>query len=214
MKGNLVRTIALLSGLLLLPLPAFADTHVFDYDYLDLGHTRYQADGGTAGSGGYADLSLGVLDDVQLRAGYTSLSFPLGVSYKDYDLGISGESAINEYTDIYTDVLYLNDRFDHLGNHVTDDGYRVAVGLRHRPYKIQWLEVDGWLAHNWMSATASPTGGSQQAFLPQSATEIGAGIMFQPIHWLSFGLSYAHAINSGNTTSLRVRFYFGGLGQF
>ena len=214
MKGNLVRTIALLSCLLLLPLPALADTHVFDYDYLDVGHARYQPDGGPSGSGSYADLSYGFLDDVQLRVGYGSLNFPLGVSYKDYDIGLSGESAINEYTDVYTELLYLNDRYDYLGSYVTDDGYRVAVGVRHRPYKLQWMEVDGWLAHNWFSANTSPTAGPQQAFLPQSATEIGAGIMFQPIHWLSFGLSYAHDINSGNTTSLRVRFYFGGLGQF
>ena len=214
MKGNSVRTIVLLSSLLLLPLPALADTHVFDYDYLDVGHARYQPDGGPSGSGSYADLSYSFLDDVQLRAGYGSLDFPAAVSYKDYDIGLSGESAINPYTDIYTDLLYLNDRYDHLGNHVTDDGYRVAVGVRHQPYKLQWMEVDGWVAHNWMSAALSATGGPQQAFLPPSATEIGAGIMFQPIHWLSFGLSYAHAFNGGNTTDLRVRFYFGGLGQF
>jgi len=41
--------------------------------------------------------------------------------------------------------------------------------------------------------------------------EIGAAVLFQPIHWLSFGLSYAHAFNTGNTTSLKLRFYFGGL---
>lgn len=214
MKGNPVRIIALLSCLLWLPLPALADTHVFDYDYLDIGHARYQADGGPSGAGSYVDLSYSFLDDVQLRAGYASLSFPEGVSYKDYTLGISGESAINADTDIYTDLLYLNDRYDHLGHYVTDDGYRVAVGVRHHPYKLQWMEVDGWLAHDWLSAATSPVGGAQQAFLPQSATEIGAGILFQPIHWLSFGLSYAHAFNSGNTTTLQVRFYFGGLGQF
>src|SRR5579871_3073243 len=103
MKGKLVRTIALLSCLLWLPLPALADTHVFDYDYVDVGHTRYQPDGGPSGSGSYADLSYSFLDDVQFRADYASLSFPQGVSYKDYGIGISGESAINEYTDVYTD---------------------------------------------------------------------------------------------------------------
>jgi len=204
----------LLACLVLVPLPSFADTHVFDYDYLDVSHQRYQPDGGASGSGTYADLSYSFLDDVQLRASYGTLNFPAGVSYKDYSLGVSGESAINPQTDVYTDLLYLNYSYDHLGQSITDDGYRVAVGVRHHPYSLTWMEVDGWLAHNWLSPGSNPAAGAQQAFLPQSASEIGAGVLFQPIHWLSFGLSYAHAFNSGNTTSLRVRFYFGGLGNF
>ena len=214
MKGNPLRIVGLLSCLLLAPLPAFADTHVFDYDYLDLGHARYQPVGGQAGSGTYADLSYSFLDDVQLRAGYTSLSLPLGVSYKDYSVGIAGETAINAQTDAYTDLLYVNDRFDHLGHYVTDDGYRLAVGVRHHPYQLQWMELDGWLAHNWLSAGYSPSAGKQQAFLPPSSSEIGAGVLFQPMRWLSFGLSYAHAFNGGNTTNLKLRFYFGSLGDF
>jgi hypothetical protein len=211
MKRDTVRTIALLSCLLLAPLPAFADTHVFDYDYLDVGHMRYQPDGGQTGAGSYADLSYSFLDDVQLRAGYSSLSFPLAVNYKDYSLGVTGESAINAQTDIYTDLLYINDRYDHLGHYVTDDGYRLAIGLRNHPRSLDWLELDGWLAYDWLSANPTAADGAQTAFLRRSATEIGAGVMFQPIHWLSFGLSYAHAFNSGNTTSLRVRFYFDSL---
>lgn len=211
MKGNTLRTIALLSCLLLAPLPAFADTHVFDYDYLDVGHLRYQPDGGQSGAGSNADLSYSFLDDVQFRAGYSSLSFPLAVSYKDYSIGITGESALNTQTDVYTDLLYINDRYDHLSHFVTDDGYRLAVGVRHHPYKLDWMELDGWLAYDWLSASPTPAAGPQQAFLPRSATEIGGGVMFQPLHWLSFGLSYAHAFNSGNTTSLRVRFYFDAL---
>ena len=210
MKGNPVRTIALLSCLLLVPLPALADTHVFDYDYLGVGYERYQPDEGQSGNGSYADLSYSFLDDVQLRADYGSLSFPQGVSYKDYSIGITGESAINAQTDVYTDLLYLNEHYEHLGSSVTDDGYRLAVGVRHHPYQLQWMELDGWLAHNWLSANTTPAPGYPQALLPGSASEIGAAVMFQPIHWLSFGLSYAHAFNSGNTTSLKLRFYFSG----
>lgn len=210
MKGTTVRSIALLC-LLLAPFPAFADTHVFDYDYLDVGHARYQPDGGASGSGAYGDLSYSFLDDVQLRASYGALNFPFAVSYKDYSVGITGESAINAETDLYTDLFYINDRYDHLGHYVTDDGYRLAVGIRHHPYKLEWIELDGWLAHDWLSATSDLEHDPQQAFLPASSSEIGAGVMFQPIQWLSFGLGYAHAFNSGNTTSLSVRFYFGGL---
>lgn len=210
MKGKSVRTIALLACLLA-PLPAFADTHVFDYDYLEAGHARYQADGGPSGSGTYADLSYSFLDDVQLRASYGSLSFPQAVSYKDYTVGISGESAINAQTDIYTDLLYLNDRYSRLRRNVTDDGYRVEVGIRHHPYRLDWMEVDGWLAHDWLSAVTDLEHDPQQAFLPPSSSEIGASVLFQPIHWLSFGLGYAHAFNAGNTTTLKLRFYFGGL---
>src|ERR1700742_3761195 len=107
MKGDLVRKL-LLGCLLLAPLPAFADTHMFDYDYLELGHARYQPDGGQAGSGTYADLSYSFLDDVQFRASYGSLNFPAAVNYKDYSVGLAGESAINSQTDAYTDLLYLN----------------------------------------------------------------------------------------------------------
>jgi outer membrane receptor protein involved in Fe transport len=210
MKGDPVRKL-LLACLLLAPLPALADTHVFDYDYLEVGHARSQPDGGASGSGTYADLSYSFLDDVQLRASYGTLSFPAAVGYKDYSIGISGESAINAQTDVYTDLLYINDRYDRLHRSVTDDGYRLAVGIRHHPHKLDWLELDGWLAHNWLSAVTDLEHDPQQAYLPQSSSEIGAGVLFQPIHWLSFGLSYAHAFNSGNTTSLRVRFYFGGL---
>lgn len=210
MKGKSVRTIALLACLLA-PLSAFADTHVFDYDYLEAGHARYQADGGPSGSGTYADLSYSFLDDVQLRASYGSLSFPQAVSYKDYTVGISGESAINAQTDIYTDLLYLNDRYSRLRRNVTDDGYRVEVGIRHHPYRLDWMEVDGWLAHDWLSAVTDLEHDPQQAFLPPSSSEIGASVLFQPIHWLSFGLGYAHAFNAGNTTTLKLRFYFGGL---
>ena len=211
MKGNPVRKLLLLACLLA-PLPAFADTHVFDYDYLEAGHARYQPAGGQAGSGSYADLSYSFLDDVQLRASYGTLSFPQAVSYKDYSIGITGESAINAQTDVYTDLLYINDRYSRLAHSVTDDGYRLAVGIRHRPFHQDWMELDGWLARNWLSAVTDVAQDPQQALLPASSTEIGAGVMFQPIHWLSFGLSYAHAINVGNTTSLQIRFYFGGLG--
>jgi hypothetical protein len=207
MKGNPVRATLFLFALLA-PSAAFADTHLFQYDYVDFGHVRQQADGGPSGGGAFADLSVSFLDDVQFRASYASLSYPLGVDYKDYSFGFTGESALNDKVDVYSDVLYLDDRYSRLGHSVSDSGYRLAVGLRGHPYDIQWMEVDGWLAHNWLSADYDPAAGSQQAYLPQSGNEIGVGVLFQPLSWLGLGASYAHDSSHANTTTLRVRFYF------
>lgn len=208
MKGNPVRFTALLLCVLLAPATALADTHNFQYDYLDLGHVRGQTDNGPSGGGGFADLSVSFLDDVQFRASYASLSYPLGVSYKDYTVGFTGESALNDRVDVYSDVLYVDDRFSRLGHSISDDGYRLAVGLRAHPYDIQWMEVDGWLAHNWLSVNYDPAAGSQQAFLPQSGNELGVGVLFQPLSWLGLGASYAHDSSHASTTTVRVRFYF------
>jgi len=208
MKGIPVRSTALLLCALLAPAAALADTHVFRYDYLDLGHVAPQSDGGPSGGGAFADLSVSFLDDVQFRASYASLTYPLGVGYKDYSFGFTGESAINDRTDVYSDVLYLDDRYDRLGHTVSDSGYRLAVGVRNHPYDIQWMEVDGWLAHNWLSADYSPAAGSQQAFMPQSGNELGVGVLFQPISWLGLGVSYASDSSHAHTTTLRLRLYF------
>jgi hypothetical protein len=208
MKGISVRLTVLFLATLLAPAAALADTHVFRYDYLDLGHVHGQADGGPSGGGAFADLSASFLDDVQFRARYASLSYPLGVSYKDYAFGFTGESAIDDQVDVYSDVLYVDDRFSRLGHSVSDNGYRLAVGLRGHPHGIQWMEVDGWFAHDWLSADYDPAAGSQQAFLPQSGNEIGLGVLFQPLTWLGLGASFAHDGSHANTTTLRVRLYF------
>lgn len=171
-----------------------ADAPNFDYDYLDLGHVNLAPDSGQSGKGPYADLSYSIFDSVQARVSYAHLDYdstPNSSTAKDYTLGLTGESAVSETTDVYTDLLYLNQRTTVKGLSTTDDGYRLAIGLRHRA--LQRLEVDGYVAHN---------------FLDSGSNEVGVGLLFNATSWLSFGASYAHDSHYTNTTTLRVRLYF------
>lgn len=185
----------MLLAVLLAPTTAFAVAPNFQYDYLDLGHVRLSPQGGQDGSGPFADLSYSILDAVQFRAGYQRLAYgnlPGAPSYKDYDFGFTGESALSDSTDIYTDLLYLNHPSGIIGTSAaTDDGYRVAIGLRHRAWSR--LELDTWLAHDYLNV---------------STNEVGVGVLVDATSWLALGASYAHANNQYNTLTLRVRLYF------
>ena len=191
MKVQPVRASALLLTILLAPLPALADNTVFSYDYLELGHQRVEPQNGDSGNGTYADLSYTVLDKIQIRAGYARLTYPLGLSYKDYSLGLSGESALTASTDVYTDLLYLNNRLDQTGVTSTDTGYRLAIGLRHKAW--DWLETDAYLAHNYLTVPSN---------------ELGVGLWVTPLPWLAVGAGYSHDSEYTNIASLRLRLYF------
>lgn len=185
---------ALLLIALLAPLPALADAPNFNYDYLDLGHVNLSPNGGQSGKGPYADLSYSVFDGIQARASYTHLDYstaPFGTAAKDYTLGITGETNVADGTDVYTDILYVNDRVTSQGTSATENGYRLAVGMRHR--MARRLELDAYLAHSYLNTPDN---------------EVGVGLMFDTTSWLSFGLSYAHDSQYDNTTTLRVRLYF------
>lgn len=193
---------------LLAPATALAAGPGFQYDYLELGHLRIQPDGGQTGNGPYADFSYSIMDAIQFRASYASLSYPLAVSYKDYSLGLTGEAAITGDTDVYTDVLYVDDRYDHLGRYVSDDGYRLAIGLRHHPWGWERMELDGYVAHNYLGTGYVPGAGSQATYLPQSSNEAGVGAMFNATHWLSLGLLVSRNSTHDVSTSLKLRLYF------
>jgi hypothetical protein len=190
-KGMKLRTTALLLCALLAPLPALADTPNFKYDWVELGRQSASPQYGADLSGPYANVSYTFLSGVQLHAGYGSLDLGAGLTRKDYEVGFTGEDGIGESTDVFTDLLYLNHRTDTGTGVTTDDGYRLAVGLRHRAWKL--LEVDGWLAHN---------------YLAQGSNELGLGALVDATSWLAVGFSYAHDSNQANTTLLRVRLYF------
>lgn len=191
MKVHTVRASTLLLCLLLVPLRALAADPVFSYDYLEIGHQHLTPQTSESGSGTYADLSYTILDKVQVRAGYDRYTYPLDVQYKDYSIGISGETAISDSTDAYTDLLYLNNRYEQLTTSSTDDGYRMAIGLRHRAWA--WVELDGYVAHD---------------YLAQSSNEAGVAIWFTPIPHAALGLGYAHDSLYNNTASLKLRLYF------
>ena len=174
--------------------PAMATAPNFNYDYLDLGRTSLSPDGGQDGKGPFADLSYSIFDSVQARVSYTRLGYSSTAgspTAKDYTLGVTGESPVSDTTDVYTDVLYINDRITNQGVSTTRDGYRLAIGLRHRA--LQRLELDGYLAHN---------------FLDTPVNEAGVGLLFDATPWLSLGVSFAHDSAYTNTTTLRLRLYF------
>lgn len=191
MKVHPVRATVLLLCLLLAPLPAFAADPVFSYDYLELGHQRLTPQNGDSGTGTYADFSYSILDKVQFRAGYDRYTYPLDVQYKDYSVGLSGETPINASTDVYTDLLYLNNRYSQHITSFTDDGYRMEIGLRHRAWV--WVELDGYVAHD---------------YLTQSFNEAGVSAWLTPIPQAALGLGFTHDSLYNNTTSLRLRVYF------
>jgi hypothetical protein len=189
-----VKTPALLLIALFVSAPAMANAPNFSYDYLDIGHVSQSPDNGQSSKGPYADFSYSIFDSVQARASYTKLDYDSTAgspTAKDYTLGVTGESQVSDSSDVYTDVLYMNDRITTNGVSTTQDGYRLAIGLRHRA--MQWLELDGYLAHNFLN---TPT------------NEVGAGLLFNATSWLSLGLGYAHDSSYDNTTTLRLRFYF------
>lgn len=186
-----MKSSALLILALLAPATALADAPNFAYDYLDVGHSDFKPDNGQSGSGPYADLSYSIFDSVQLRASYTRLSYPGNQSAKDYTAGFTGESRVDDRTDVYTDLLYLNDRTTTAGVSTTLTGGRLAVGLRHR--LVQRVELDGYLAHSTLGS---------------SSNEVGVGVLVDATSWLSFGLSYVHDSLYDNTTTLKARLYF------
>jgi len=195
--------------LLTLLIPCAVSAAGFDYDYLDVGHTRVVPQSGPAGSGGYVDLSYDLTGDLEFRGGYTNLKYPLGVEYKDYTVGIGGQAPINERTDVYTDLLYVNDRYGHGGYNFSDDGYRIAIGLRHRPWGWDFLEVDGYVAHNFLSGSGGKVvAGPYAGNLPTVSSELGASLLYSPIHWLAVGVGFSRDNNSNAAVNLKLRLYF------
>jgi len=176
---------------LLVPAAVWADD--FKYDYVDLGHASLAPQGGQDGSGAFVDVSYTVFYQLQLRAGYSHLDYsttPSDITAKDYTFGITGESVLTADTDVYTDLLYLSDS-SHQTSSSTDDGYRLAIGLRH--WALPHLELDGYLAHNYLTL---------------SSNEAGVAALYDLTPWLSLGAVFAHDSLHTNTTSLELRAYF------
>ena len=190
MQGSPVRYI-ILSCLALAPLSAFASTPNFKYDYLDVGHLTLMPQTDGNGSTPFADVSYTFLDAMQFTAAYDRPSYGSGTQDKIYSLGVSAEEGLDDRTDVYTDILYLNRRYQTPKATGTEDGYRLEVGVRRRAWER--IEVDGYLAHNYVT---------------QASNEAGVGLLVDATAWLAFGVGYSHDTQYINTTRFKVRFYF------
>ncbi|MGA9852296.1 MAG: hypothetical protein WBR15_05135 [Gammaproteobacteria bacterium] len=186
-------SICLLSCLLLCPVAALA-ADPFNYDYVELDYQHLSPQNGGTEHGPGLDFSYTVYDSLQVVGSYARLdaSAPVSsITYDDYFVGIRGESNFDDSTDFVTDILYLSNHAGYQGTSSTDNGYRLALGLRH--LFTARLEFDGSVGHNWLN---------------QSSNDVTGGLLFNATSWLAVGASYSHNGVTNNTTSLQLRIYF------
>lgn len=183
--------IALMFCTLLCPLTVLA-ADAFSYNYAELDYQHQTATGSQTLKGPNLDFSWTVFDQLQIVGGYGRLaaSSP-DISSNAYTVGIRGDASFSDQTDFTTDILYLNHRNSVNGISSTDNGFRLALGFRH--LLTTRVELDGSIGHNWLN---------------QSSNDASLGLLFNATSRLAAGLSYGHNGVTGNTTSLRVRFYF------
>lgn len=183
----------LLGCVLLCPVMALA-ADPFNYNYVDLGYQHQSLGNGSTSKGPAVAVSYTVWSQLQVVGGYARLdtSAPLSdITTDNYYVGIRGENNFSDRTDFFTDILYLNNHARYQGIGSTDNGYRLALGLRH--VLNRWMEFDGSLGHNW---------------LDQASNDAAVGLLFNASSWLAVGLSYTHSSLTSNTSSLRLRVYF------
>lgn len=186
-------SLCLLTCALLCPALALA-ADPFPYQYVELSYQHQAPQNGASIKGPGVDIAYTVLPTLQVRGGYARLNAATPLSsttYDDYFVGIRGESNYDETTDFYTDILYLNDRRRYLGASHTDNGYRVALGMRH--LLTPWLEFDGSLGHNW---------------LDRASNDVTVGLLVNATGRFAVGVNYSHSSVTGNTAGLLLRAYF------
>jgi hypothetical protein len=190
----LVKIIAAVLGCILLCPGLALAADPFNYDYVELNYQHQSLNDGYTAKGPGLDIAYTVWSQIQLVGGYAHLNASAPVSdmtNDDYYAGIRGESNFNDSTDFYTDILYLNNHSSYQGMSSTDDGYRLALGMRH--LFSHWVEFDVSVGHN---------------SLTQSSNDATAGLLFNATSWLAVGVSYTHDSVTNNTSSLRLRAYF------
>lgn len=183
----------LLASLLLTPATVFANN--FNYDYLELDYLHISPQTGDSGKGPQALVSWTVPElGVQLLAGYARLDTPgtpSDIVNKNTLFGIRGETDFSNDTSFYTDILYLNDESNPFGLTISNTGYRLLLGMRHRI--ASRFELNASVAHDYLS---------------QSNNEAAIGLLFNATSYLAVGLSYAHDSLRNNTLTLRLRVYY------
>lgn len=186
-------SLCLLACALLCPAVALA-TSPFTYDYAELSYQHQTPQDGASAKGPGVDIAYTVFPALQVLGGYARLNAATPISstiYDDYFAGIRGESNYDDVTDFYTDILYLNNHSRYLGAGRTDNGYRVALGMRH--LITPWLEFDGSIGHNW---------------LDQSSNDATIGLLVNATGQFAVGANYSHSSVTNNTVGLLFRLYF------
>ncbi|MGH8398567.1 MAG: hypothetical protein ACRETA_10035 [Gammaproteobacteria bacterium] len=182
-------------GLLLLPLTVLA-ADPFNYDYVEVNYQHQSLQNGSdaTANGPGLEASYTIWNQLQIIGGYAHLDTSAPISDITNDnsyVGIRGESTYSDSTDFYTDILYLNNHSSYQGNSNNDDGYRVALGMRH--LFNRWIEFDGSVGHN---------------SLTQSSNDASVGLWVYATSWLSVGVDYTRNAVTSNTSRLLVRAYF------
>lgn len=166
----------------------------FPYQYVELSYQHQAPQDGASIKGPGVDIAYTIFPALQLLGGYARLDAATPISsttYNDYFAGIRGESSYSNSTDFYTDILYLNNRQSYLGTHSTDNGFRLALGMRH--LFTPWLEFDGSLGHNW---------------LDQASNDATVGLLVNATGTFAVGLSFSHNSVTNNVVGLLARVYF------
>ncbi|MGH8280498.1 MAG: hypothetical protein ACRETQ_13195 [Gammaproteobacteria bacterium] len=166
----------------------------FGYQYVELGYLNQSPQSGATIKGPGLGVAYTIFPDLQVLGGYAHLDAATPISstsYNDYVVGVRGESSYTDTTDFYTDLLYLNNRQSYLGNHSTDNGGRVALGMRH--LFLPWLEFDGSVGHNWLT---------------RSSNDITVGLVINATGGFAVGVNYSHNSATNNTAGLLLRTYF------
>ncbi|MGA9855291.1 MAG: hypothetical protein WBR29_08465 [Gammaproteobacteria bacterium] len=184
---------SLLGCVLLCPMVALA-ADPFNYDYAEINYQHNSPDSGSTANGPGLAVAYTIWSEIQLVGGYARLDASAPVSDITYDnsyAGIRGESNFNASTDFYTDILYLNNHTSYQNISSNDDGYRLALGMRH--LFSRWIELDISAGHNSLN---------------QSSNDGTIGLLVNATSWLAVGVSYSHNSATNNTSSLRLRTYF------
>jgi hypothetical protein len=183
----------LLGCALLFPIKVLA-ADPFNYDFVNLDYQHQSLDNGSTSKGPGVDVSYTVWNQLQLVGGYARLNTPApgtDITNNNYYIGIRGESNFTDSTDFYTDILYLNNRADYQATRTTDDGYRLALGMRH--LFSRWVEFDLSAGHN---------------SLTQSSNDGSLSLLLNATSWLAVGFNYTHNSVTNNTGSVSLRVYF------
>jgi hypothetical protein len=158
------------------------------YTFVEVGFIDFDPDAGISDDGGYAKGSLTIFKNFHLLAGYDSVG-----DYTFWSAGGGWHGLLGEKADIFADILWNDQEFDTGTLKVSDDGYKVAGGVRWNLFN--WLELKGQV--NYLDLD---TGGDDTSLEAEAVASILKG-----------KLGLGANVEFGDNDTLRVfgRFTFG-----